>query len=423
MEKVRRHPALAFALVLLLAALSLGVGFSGPPAAGGASSGNDLAAVEERELAAAISAVEIEARERWSDGFAGMWRTAEGQGPIHVAFTAQAAARVADLAADFPRPDLLQAVTFERSLAQLEAIQAEIAVDREQVRRGALDLEGIADHRYNTDIDQARNVVEVQIKNADQRTRDTFEDRYREAIIVKEGPVGAPGQCSRTDCRYTLRSGLRTDLNSGWCSTAFAVRTGSGVRQLLSASHCGNYNQNQGCVTPYDIGDDRDHGGETYGPVTDDVCTGRVDAERHRPTGDFVAQPWIYVNDANQEARVRSQGSWSGTVVGSTRLCKSGARTDRDCGLVRGKHHSPWWVPNANRFIRASYRANSGDSGSGVYDQLNWARAEGVYSGGFVNVDCDDWDKSASGDWSTGGHIQYALNRLNVSLITAPPGG
>lgn len=84
-----------------------------------------------------------------------------------------------------------------------------------------------------------------------------------------------------------------------------------------------------------------------------------------------------------------------------------------------GKHFSPSYVPNGNRFVKAEFCVYFGDSGSGVFMQSENRRVHGIVSGGTVQPDqCQNWNPP--GHFSIFGHIEWALNALNVNLVNVP---
>jgi hypothetical protein len=62
-------------------------------------------------------------------------------------------------------------------------------------------------------------------------------------------------------------------------------------------------------------------------------------------------------------------------------------------------------------FIRTTYCAESGDSGSAVYRTTD---AVGVHSGG-SNVGC-----GGGNDWSVYSHVEYIQDVLGVSVVLMP---
>lgn len=284
--------------------------------------------------------------------------------------------------------------------------------DRQLAHAGSLALPGVPGGHYDLDIDIHQNALVVIIEEASPAAIATFKALYGEDVIVEQGELAAPESCTREDCRYTLRSGLRTTRpNLSPCSTAFVVRRPDGTRNILSAAHCGGVGVN-------DVNEGRLHGGEQYGHVVAQQLGGRVDAERHNKSNPFRTRAWIYVNDQNKEVEVHDISTWSSLNVG-THACVTGAfsQNPTSCGSIKSKDFSPNpdAVPNGERFIRANYCAADGDSGGGVYRKDDWGKVHGIHSGG-GEADCGFRPDL---DWSYFGHIEYALNALNVSLVTA----
>lgn len=389
------------AAVLLIAGAATGA-FGQSPADGPTDSEPTVDPV----LDQAIATLEPLARDLWPETFAGLYLGEGGVGDsIFIGFTTGAQAKVERLAQGFPRPDLLRPVTFDRSLQQLDAKQQQMSDDRELANSGSLNLAGVPGGAYDLDIDVQRNANVVILEDANPIATAAFKARYGEDVIVQEAPLMEPAACTRSDCRYELRSGLRTDPPG--CSTAFTVRKPDGTRQLLSAAHCGNP---FGDCRGDDVGANRRHGGELYGEVRDERCFGRSDVEKHGIRDPFVGRPWIFV-DADRRAReVSSTGSWEGLAVGAT-LCKSGVASGMSCGDVISKFFMPSYVPEGNRFIQATFCVEGGDSGSGVYFG---DRAHGVVSGRRT-LPCGDPDFS-----SISGHIEYVEESLDVTVVKVP---
>lgn len=355
---------------------------------------------ENDELRSAIGALEVEALNEYPDSFAGLWLGEEGVGgPVYVAFTGDAATKVAQLAVGFARPDLLRPVETEHSLAALERLQRNLAADRELVHAGTLAVPDIPAH-YDLGIDLQRNTVYAVVERLTGDTAAAFAARYGRPLAVREGPLAVSEACnSRSSCSPDLRSGLATGLQffSNDCSTGFTVRV-NGNRQLLSAAHCG---RNDGDSSA------RFHDFLRYGEVRADGYSGAVDAERHSVEGLFDAQPLIYVNNADKSRKVNFTSQYDRLTVGDT-ACKSGITTNQTCGEVLGKYFSPDYVPRSERFIKSSYCGQPGDSGGGVYlGQI----ALGIHSGGTTG-DC-----SQQGDFSIFGHIEFVENRLNATVV------
>lgn len=354
----------------------------------------------------AAAKLEPVARDLWPESFAGLWLSENGlEGGIFVAFTEKAEERVHSLTKEFPEPQLVQPVVFERSMAELETQQQEMIKDQQLAERGELDFGGGQGAEYNLGIDVTRNAAVVYVEDADAVTTAAFKARYGDAVLVRSAPLSVADSCTRVDCRPELRSGLETiDPNESGCSTGFVARAPNGERKLLSAAHCGG--------TSGDIGDSRRHGGELYGTVRDQKYSGRVDAEMHSiAEAPFVSRPWIYRNPENQTWGVASVGAWAGIMV-NDRICKAGITTGESCGRVQDKYFVPF--SGAERFIKTSYCARSGDSGAGVYGDPSEGtghKALGIHHGG------SDGPCGQSGDFSVFGAIDYTEGALDVTVV------
>lgn len=166
---------------------------------------------------------------------------------------------------------------------------------------------------------------------------------------------------------------------------------------LLSAAHCS--------------GTTRYQGGEFYGSVSLEQQQGRVDAERHYRSW---RSPWyvsatIFVESTDIRP-VRYHISWDNTMT-QTWVGKSGEETGTTRGHITSKHYAPWWVPNSNRFLKADYCTEGGDSGGSVF---NTNTAYGINSGGLI-VECPHPDA-----YGIFGNIGYAKDALGVSILASP---
>lgn len=360
-------------------------------------------AADRLEVQHLAGSLEADARRLYPDTFAGLWLDGGGAGGISIAFTRDAGASVARLASEFARPLLLRPVSVRHSQNGLEALQARMIADREAARSGRWSLAGVPGARYNLDIDPRRNAVILRAERPTAATVAAVRARYGDAVLVETGAIGGPAGCSRDDCEYSLRSGLKTETNQtgGWCSTAFTVRNSSGARNILSAAHCG--------------GDNRYHGNEIddqYGTVLAQQQAYKVDAERHGATrGEFNARGWIFVDTDHKTRPVTGVSTYSGLSVGAT-ICKSGATTGKTCGTLAGKNNSPHWVDFSNSFLRIdSMCTKDGDSGAGAYIDN---RAVAIVSGGDDDQICNNGN-----DETIAGHIEFAANALNATVITS----
>ena len=385
----------------------------------GRGAADDDADADPDDLLAAIEMLEPKALELWPDSFAGVWLGDSGVGDsVFIAFTEDADEKVARLASGFPRPDLLKPVAVDKSMAELETQRDQLVADRELARGGELELAGIPGHRYDLEIDPARNAVVVILEDARAAAVADIHARYGTDVLVEQGSLAAPAVCTREDCRYVLRSGLQTVSSVDACSTAFTVRRPNGNRNILSAAHCGNDNTLENACMGPDDGSGRSHGGEHYGNVQDNSCGGRKDAERHGRQDPFGSRAWIFMNPDFKEWEVRSVNRWENLVPG-TILCKSGITSGKTCGQVHNKQFSPSYIPNSKDFIKAKYCVRSGDSGAGVYGGESGIshRAYGIVSGALgLSTPCAEW---GAGNYSVTGHIEFAENTLDVTVVKA----
>ncbi|MDQ3935531.1 MAG: S1 family peptidase, partial [Actinomycetota bacterium] len=344
-------------------------------------------------------ALEADARRLWPDTFAGLWMGRGANPAISVAFTADAAQNVAQLGGGSRYALQLQPVTARHSDSDLKTLQRRMIADREAARRGEWSLPGISGASYALDIDPRRNAVVLIAARPTAALVAAVRERYGDAVVVESGAGVVPGSCTRETCLWTLRSGLKAVSETTYCSTAFAVRRNdTGARNILSAAHCS--------------GNDRYHGGQLYGQVLAQQQAWKVDAERHGAgQNQFAARAYNFVDTSNKAVPVTSTGTYAGLNIDAT-VCKSGVRTGKSCGVVKGKDYSPYYVPNGNSFIRAiNMCSRQGDSGSGVYID---GKAVGILSG----VETDDTCFSGT-DTTTFGHIEFAQSALGATVVTS----
>lgn len=351
---------------------------------------------------------------------------------VFVAFADRAKRRVRALKRGFRRPGLLRAVPVERSLRELEEVQARMVADREAFRSTGAPFPGIADELYDLDVDVRRNAPVVIVDNPTDAAVAALRSRYGQLVIVEHGVPAAPNvlyPCKSREVCYRLRSGLRTETKTGsGCSTAFMAFLGRSTknRGVLSAAHCGGPNPDN--PNP-DLGAPRYHGGTNplqYGTVQREQFAGKVDAEWHyvsrEPFKSLKPPPWIYRDSAHPGDLVRDVGKPQELVIGST-LCKAGVTTDYSCGQVTSKNYSPSYITWSSEFVRAKYCSQKGDSGAGVFKptpglkipgQRGRQVAVGIHSGSAKETPC-----SSSSHYSLFGHIKYAESALGVRVPIA----
>lgn len=342
--------------------------------------------------------------------FGGAWLETEGEPGLTVAVTNDAETARATIQSMFAVPEAVSTITVEHSLAELLLLQEEMIRDRTalQLGKSSLDRLDVTGGHYDLDIDVKRNTVVVRLREPRTDLVEALTSVYGTEMLVIEGNASAPEVCTRSDCRYTLRGGLRVISGSFACSSAFSAKSPNNY-YLISAAHC-DPNDNA-----------RYNGGERYGTVTLRVLQGRVDAERHyRPYPSPWGTSWyvsasIFVASTDMRP-VRYHISWDSTMIG-TYVGKAGAVTNTTRGDIFSKYLSPDGVPGSNRFLGAEYCGNPGDSGGAVF---NTNTAYGVHHGGpedefgFARV-CGD-----PLDYGIFGNIVYAKDALGLDILAAP---
>jgi len=338
--------------------------------------------------------------EAFPETFGGVWLEAEGAPGLTVALTDGAEAALPLVQSMFAVPDAVYTITVEHSLADLLALQEEILADRTALQAGeAAGIHELATTagNYDLDVDVQRNTVVVHLEDPTDALASAFAELYGSSMLVVEGDRASP-HCTRADCRYTLRGGLRVENSAGGtdCSSGFTAVSGSNY-YLLSAAHC--------------TGTARYQGGERYGTVTLEEQEGYVDAERHYRSW---PSPWyvsasIFV-ESNDIRPVYYHISWASTMT-NTYVGKSGEETGTTRGHITSKHYAPWWVTNSSRFLKAGYCTEGGDSGGSVF---NTNTAYGINSGGLL-TQCPN-----SNAYGIFGNIGYAKDALGVSILASP---
>lgn len=392
------------ALLLALATTAYGVAAEGDPGSEAVLTTEERSTLEDE-----LEKLEPKIAEANPSTFGGLWVVGEPDwNTVNIAFTDSAEKRTSEAVQEFSRPDLVRAVSVDDSLEDLLATQKEIIEDREAVREGEFRIDGVDDSRYDIDVNVYENRVEVFTEPEEEAVFEAaFDARYGKDVEVLGTGVSEPEACTRNDCENNLRSGLKI-YTTTFCSSGFTVLW-NGAKQVLSAAHCS--------------GTSRKHGGtgsaDEYGTVSGEKQQGKVDAERHRINSGWNVRRWIFVNNNNKDTRVTGVSSYAGFSIG-TRVCKSGATTDKTCGEVRSKYASPNYVPNSTGFLKTkssgdSYCAEGGDSGAGVYKQNNHGRAVGIHSGGPKGGTCSQ----PGSDYGFIGHITHVERELGVTVLTS----
>lgn len=357
----------------------------------------------------AAAALRREATSRWPDTFAGIWLDVEPFG-VTVAFTRDAAAHVADLAADFPYPDDLRATTSPRSLTTLTELQERMRTDRTALQAGEVSqlpaairaTEGVYD--LGTDIRSAR--VTVRVEQATDAVRQAFHNAYSPAIAVSEG-VSKPAACRIGDCRYAMMGGLRLQLGtrSGFCSSAF-TNVANGNRSVLSAGHC--YTTTNATS--------RYHADSYYGYTDDYRYGGALDAERIRRNNSTWRESSKFFVQGEDPRMVSAFQKYGDMVVG-TYIGKTGENTGTTRGYLTDRNVSPNKVPNGWGFLAADLCSAHGDSGGAVWrGTVAW----GIVHGHFENTSCRGSNRGGKVVFGAIGRALHHLGGLLYNVNLAP---
>lgn len=364
--------------------------------------------VEDAVLDGFVSSVS----ERWPNEFAGLWLASDGTPTVYVAFTQRAEEIVDALRTELPFPNALRPVRLRYSLTDLETLQNKMISDRSdlQVGRGEGKLpEGIAktNGQYDLDIDVPANRVVVHLAKLDTEQTSAFTKEYgAERLVFRAGLVQP--DCSRTNCGTSMRGGLRITTpheNPGYvyvCSTAFGTYQGSGLTrayQVLTAGHCGEGGPDvwSHASVPYGASDYLDS--RTYG---------RLDAKVIPNTNlAFTTTNLVWISSSDQRS-MSNYISWNDMALGVT-VIKSGVTTGSTGGAIESKNYSPSYILNGEKFIKAGYCSEGGDSGGAV---IRGNTAYGIHSGGST-LKCSD-----TGDFGVFGAVEFALQAFFVNLRT-----
>lgn len=371
------------------------------------------------------------AERRWPNEFAGAWLDTAGSPDIHLAFTGDTSARMAEVMSESELDRHVVGHAARHSLTALRAIQQRMGVERQQVRSGSAPTDMPASARqsmgrYAIDIDVRTNRLQVfSFDGSDPGSlqRD-FRARYLPELDVVRSfePTGAAACASRDNCRPTMRGGLGI-FGAATCSTAFATHAASDSSRtfVLSAAHCAGGS-----------GAERRNGGSVYGTVTGEVfgdpprtnsLRGRVDAERiiNDDGGDtWQNSSWVYLDPGNYR-EVINYVSWSNIVVG-VQVVKSGWRSGQTRGLVDSRDYdTAGFVPFGNRFIRSGPHADQtrvlcmmpGDSGGSV---LRNNTAYGIMTGLAADAQGNPMPCGTTGYFSFFGAFEYAISVLSLRL-------
>jgi hypothetical protein len=349
--------------------------------------------------------------ERWPYEFAGLWIGDSEPPLVYVAFTSRSREFVDILAERFPVRNALRPVYHRYSLAELEAMQTRMIADRTSLQqRGAEQLpDGIlrTEGRYDLDIDVSANKVVVHLPQTDDGIIAAFLRHYPSHMLSFREGVVEP-DCTRTNCGRSMRGGLQIttpheDLGYLYvCSSAFGTYQGSGltrVYQVLTAGHCGDGGPQvwSHAMNPYGFAGYYDS--RTYGSLDAKVIA------NDNPL--FATTNLVFVTSGDQRP-MNGFVRWSDIALGVT-VTKSGVTTGSTSGSIESKNYSPSYILNGEKFVKATYCSEGGDSGGAVFRSNT---AYGIHSGG-PTLTC-----ASTGDFGIFGAVEFALNAFWVNLLT-----
>lgn len=371
-----------------------------------------------------VAAGELQAQllAQWPDSLAGMWLSTEGPTTLTVAFTENADNNVAEIAEDFAYPDVLRAATAAHSISELEAAFSRVVDERGQAQRGQAPTDLPAamrqtEGRFDVTLDERGNGLILQADPRPPGLARAASRRYG-VPVTANSDVTIP-TCTRDDCRFSMRGGLRLSFATSYCSSAFtAYGAATGNRFIVSAGHCGNSYPTTTCaiVPENESGSARSNGGSAYGTVTGEFVRENVDAERIiRSSSSWTEAPVVWV-ESNDQRTMSAILPYNNIVVGM-QVGKSGVRTGTTRGYITSRSVAPCYVANSYGFLQADYCALPGDSGGAVFRNNE---AVGINSGGTRE---DPAGGCTSGHRSMFGSAEHAFSRLNLTLLTSstPP--
>jgi streptogrisin C len=318
-------------------------------------------------LTAAVGDLQAAGEAAFPATFAGVWRTPADGGLVHVAFTRDAAASTALVAAGFARPGLLRVVTARTSLRDLSALQDRVVA--------ALPARTPA----TVGVDVAAGAVAVETPAVAPVSRALAAALPGAPVTVTSGRAAAPmaTTCTGRICPGSAYGGLSligtNGANAYSCTSGFdATSVATGLAVLVTAGHCFASN---GLATNFGI---------PIGPVTTRVWPGG-DAEviqqlpAYLPTNDVV-----WTAGGQHVAVLRVVGRGVTEAVGAA-VCRTGITTENQCGTISALNVTVTYVSGevVNGLTRSSACVQPGDSG-GPYMSGN--DAYGITSGGTVGA-------------------------------------
>lgn len=351
----------------------------------------------ELRLQNAIGQLQEQVATRWPETFGGLW-IEPATGLVSIAFTENAVANVATLAASFTAPTLLRPVTVGRSYRDLKAVQERMLADRRAVAAGTRSWPGLTGTRYGLDVDVRENRPVVVTDGHTPATVAALRAAYGDLRVDATGN-GSEHACTRSDCKHFVRAGLGTGT-TGYpnnCTLGFTVASGQINLETTTAGHCDN-----------GVGY---HGGVRHGYDAVVRNYGASDSMTQTTTTDFKAGPWIWVSSGEPARKVTSMQTYAALTVGQW-ICKSGISTFYSCGSVLSRDYAPAYefgVADHWNFMLTDMCDTFGDSGAPIFIS---GQAVGLISGGN-----DDPCGVGYRGWHS--HMHNNANALSVIVVTS----
>ena len=255
------------------------------------------------------------------------------------------------------------------SQTELDGVHEAVLRDRALLRKLGIDFISVSTSVVD-------NVVDVGVGNPGDQVQTVLEERYG-AGLVRALPAIRPSTSAcntRENCANPLKGGL-TIVGPLLCTSAFIGKTAAGNYLMYTAGHCGAV-----------------HSAWTH----NGIGIGRVTAESYQDNSSADAGVIDIPNAQKSNLVMSAEGPAFGYtsitskkalgVVVGTGLCKSGATSDYDCGVVTDNDwdgdvyqgETPTHMLNQ---IRMTIQCQGGDSGGPVW--VN-SKAYGILSACFT---------------------------------------
>lgn len=323
-------------------------------------------------LTHAVAAVQDQAMAAYPGTFAGLWRTPDDGGLLHVAFTADAEAATRAVTRGFPRPGLVRAHTATTSLRDLDAAAARVADALPSLAAAgvAVDFVGVdvAGNRVRADVTTPVAAAVARIAGAAGVAVD---------VAASLGKSAAAGLCQRSSCPLELVGGAELTGGGFACTSGFAGSKG-GRRVLVTAGHC------------FAAGTPVANGAVPIGTVTSRVFPGSGDAELVQVEPDLpvlfaATNDVIWTNAGSTVGVFGVAGRTVSETVGAP-VCRTGITTENQCGVITALNTTVSYTQGlVSGLTRTTACAAFGDSGGPFMSSWD---AYGITSGITLNTVC-----------------------------------